>query len=270
MPDLAVSVSSTNSVSKSVNTLTVPDSTSKEICFYTSSQKLVMQFRYLLLRLGVLTSGCIKDSNSNETTSTDNRAYYCLKIPKHPSLKKAVNFNNYQEPIFNYFEWKGFLWGRIKSITQKTYTGLVYDFNMIDNHNYLTDMGLVHNSGKRNGSFAIYLEPWHADIFDFLELRKNHGDEELKARDLFYALWVSDLFMERVKEKNGKWSLMCPHECPGLSDVYGDEFKTLYEKYENEGMAKKTIVARDLWFAIFLNDLFVDPIFKKGLGTKNS
>jgi ribonucleotide reductase alpha subunit len=108
----------------------------------------------------------------------------------------------------------------------------------------------VNQSGRRNGSFAIYLEPWHADIFEFLELRKNHGDEELKARDLFYALWISDLFMERVKETNGKWSLFCPHECPGLSDVYGDDFVTLYEKYENEGRARKTIVARDLWFAI--------------------
>ena len=108
----------------------------------------------------------------------------------------------------------------------------------------------VNQSGKRNGSFAIYLEPWHADIFDFLEMRKNHGDEELKARDLFYALWVSDLFMERVKEKNGKWSLFCPNECPGLSDVYGDEFKILYEQYEKEGKARKTIEARDLWFAI--------------------
>lgn len=108
----------------------------------------------------------------------------------------------------------------------------------------------VNQSGKRNGSFAIYLEPWHADIFDFLEMRKNHGDEELKARDLFYALWVPDLFMERVKQKNGKWSLMCPHECPGLADVYGHKFKELYEKYESEGKAKKTVVARDLWFAI--------------------
>ena len=108
----------------------------------------------------------------------------------------------------------------------------------------------VNQSGKRNGSFAIYLEPWHADIFDFLELRKNHGDEELKARDLFYALWISDLFMERVKEKNGKWSLFCPHECPGLSDVYGEQFKTLYEKYEQEGKARKTVMARDLWFSI--------------------
>ena len=108
----------------------------------------------------------------------------------------------------------------------------------------------VNQCGKRNGSFAIYLEPWHADILDFLELKKNHGDEELKARDLFYALWISDLFMKRVKEKNGKWSLFCPNECPGLSDCYGDEFVALYEKYEQEGKARKTIAARDLWFAI--------------------
>ena len=107
----------------------------------------------------------------------------------------------------------------------------------------------VNQSGKRNGSFAIYLEPWHADIEDFLELRKNHGDEEMKARDLFYALWISDLFMERVKN-NGKWSLMCPHECPGLSDVYGAKFVELYEKYEVEGKVRKMVNARDLWFKI--------------------
>ena len=107
----------------------------------------------------------------------------------------------------------------------------------------------VNQSGKRNGSFAIYLEPWHADIEDFLELRKNHGDEEMKARDLFYALWISDLFMERVKN-NSKWSLMCPHECPGLSDVYGDKFVELYEKYESEGKVRKSINSRDLWFKI--------------------
>ena len=107
----------------------------------------------------------------------------------------------------------------------------------------------VNQSGKRNGSFAIYLEPWHADVEDFLEMKKNHGDEELKARDLFYALWIPDLFMERVKE-NAKWSLVCPHECPGLSDVYGEQFKELYEKYETEGKMRKTVNARDLWFKI--------------------
>ena len=124
--------------------------------------------------------------------------------------------------------------------------GLVPMLRVFNNTARYVDQG----GNKRNGSFAIYLEPWHADIFDFLEMRKNHGDEELKARDLFYALWVPDLFMERVKEKNGKWSLICPHECPGLSDAYGDKFKQLYEKYENEGKARKTVLARDLWFAI--------------------
>ena len=107
----------------------------------------------------------------------------------------------------------------------------------------------VNQGGKRNGSFAIYLEPWHADIENFLEMRKNHGDEEMKARDLFYALWISDLFMERVNA-NDKWTLMCPDECPGLSDVYGDNFKELYCKYESENKGKKTINARDLWFQI--------------------
>lgn len=107
----------------------------------------------------------------------------------------------------------------------------------------------VNQSGKRNGSFAVYLEPWHPDIEDFLELKKNHGDEELKARDLFYALWISDLFMERVKT-NAKWSLFCPHECPGLSDCYGDKFVALYEQYETEKKARKVVNARDLWFKI--------------------
>ena len=107
----------------------------------------------------------------------------------------------------------------------------------------------INQSGKRNGSFAIYLEPWHGDIESFLEMRKNHGDEEMKARDLFYALWVPDLFMERIKE-NKKWSLFCPDECPGLSDVYGNKFKELYESYESSGKARKTMDARDLWFKV--------------------
>jgi len=103
--------------------------------------------------------------------------------------------------------------------------------------------------GKRKGSFAIYIEPWHADIFEFLELKKNHGKEELRARDLFYALWVSDLFMRRVEE-NGNWSLFCPNEAPGLSTTWGEEFEKLYEKYENEGKARRTVKAQELWFAI--------------------
>ncbi|MBD62965.1 MAG: ribonucleoside-diphosphate reductase subunit alpha [Gammaproteobacteria bacterium] len=103
--------------------------------------------------------------------------------------------------------------------------------------------------GKRNGSFAIYLEPWHSDILEFLELKKNHGNELERARDLFYGLWIPDLFMERV-EAGGQWTLMCPDECPGLSDCYGSEFVELYERYENEGKGKDQIDAQKLWFAI--------------------
>jgi len=103
--------------------------------------------------------------------------------------------------------------------------------------------------GKRKGSFAMYIEPWHADVFDFLDLKKNHGKEEQRARDLFYALWTPDLFMKRVKE-NGDWTLMCPHECPGLSDTHSEEFEALYTKYESEGKGRKTIKAQDLWFKI--------------------
>ena len=103
--------------------------------------------------------------------------------------------------------------------------------------------------GKRKGAFAVYLEPWHADIFEFLDLKKNHGKEELRARDLFYALWIADLFMERVKS-DSDWSLFCPNECPGLFDVYGDKFEALYHQYEQEGRARKTVKARDLWTAI--------------------
>ncbi len=103
--------------------------------------------------------------------------------------------------------------------------------------------------GKRKGAFAMYMEPWHADIYDFLELKKNHGKEEMRARDLFYALWIPDLFMERVKNA-GQWSLFCPNEAPGLDEAYGGEFEALYHKYEKEGLARKTVKAQELWFKI--------------------
>jgi ribonucleoside-diphosphate reductase subunit M1 len=108
--------------------------------------------------------------------------------------------------------------------------------------------------GKRNGSFAVYLEPWHADIEMFLEMKKNHGNELERARDLFYALWIPDLFMERV-QKDEEWSLFCPHECPGLSDVHSDEFVQLYTKYETEGKARKTVSAQKLWFAMLTSQI---------------
>ncbi len=103
--------------------------------------------------------------------------------------------------------------------------------------------------GKRKGSFAVYLEPWHADIFDFLDLKKNHGKDEMRARDLFYAIWMPDLFMQRV-ENNEMWSLFCPNEAPGLADVYGDDFDRLYQKYEAENKFRRQVKAQDLWFEI--------------------
>jgi ribonucleoside-diphosphate reductase alpha chain len=129
--------------------------------------------------------------------------------------------------------------------TNGTSNGIVPMLRVFNNTARYVDQG----GGKRKGAFAMYLEPWHADIFDFLELKKNHGKEENRARDLFFALWTPDLFMKRVEE-NGEWSLFCPNEAPGLYDCYGKEFEELYTRYEKEGRARKTIKAQELWFAV--------------------
>ena len=129
--------------------------------------------------------------------------------------------------------------------TNGTSNGIVPMLRVFNDTARYVDQG----GGKRKGSFAIYVEPWHADIFDFLDLRKNHGKEEQRARDLFYALWIPDLFMQRVEE-NGDWTLMCPNECPGLADVHGKDFEKLYKKYESEGKGRKSIKAQELWFKI--------------------
>ncbi|EMJ88645.1 ribonucleoside-diphosphate reductase subunit alpha [Leptospira meyeri] len=129
--------------------------------------------------------------------------------------------------------------------TNGTSNGIIPMLRVFNDTARYVDQG----GGKRKGAFAIYLEPWHADIFPFLELKKNHGKEEMRARDLFFALWISDLFMKRVEE-GGDWSLFCPNEAPGLSEVYGEEFVSLYEQYEREGRARTKVKAQDLWFAI--------------------
>ena len=129
--------------------------------------------------------------------------------------------------------------------TNGTSNGIVPMLRVFNDTARYVDQG----GGRRKGSFAIYIEPWHADIFDFLDLKKNHGKEEQRARDLFYSLWIPDLFMKRVEE-NGDWTLMCPNECPGLSDTYGKKFERLYKKYESEGRGRKTIKAQELWFKI--------------------
>ena len=132
--------------------------------------------------------------------------------------------------------------GSYISGTNGTSNGIVPMLRVFNDTARYVDQG----GGKRKGSFAIYIEPWHSDIFDFLDLKKNHGKEEMRARDLFYAMWVPDLFMKRVEE-NAEWTLMCPNECPGLYDCHGDEFDKLYLKYEKKSKGRKTIKARELW-----------------------
>jgi len=129
--------------------------------------------------------------------------------------------------------------------TNGTSNGIIPMLKVFNDTARYVDQG----GGKRKGAFAIYLEPWHADVFEFLDLRKNHGKEEMRARDLFYALWIPDLFMKRV-EADGDWSLFCPNEAPGLHETWGENFEILYQQYEEEGRARKTIKAQELWFAI--------------------
>ena len=227
----------------------------KELTFDNTSLNLIECLRYLCLRMGILTSGYIRDrigeKHITQNGIIENKLIsYCLRIPRTKDICELMNIHYKSDQFFKFFKYNHFLLSRIKEIREITYDGILYDLQMKKEHNYLIHNGLVHNGGgKRNGSFAIYLEPWHADIEVFLQMRKNHGDEELKARDLFYGLWIPDLFMERVKS-DGNWTLMCPDECQGLADVYGDAFKGLYEHYESEGKGRVTMKARKLWFQI--------------------
>lgn len=222
--------------------------------------------RFLCLKQGILTeTKVITDENALQEKKWDawedvTTVQSYRKILIHMNLQlfnllkiDGIEFFDTKNPEFcnpPYRQIGNYLLTRVVSFQSEEYNGVLYDLQMKEEHNYLLHNGLVHNGGgKRNGSFAIYLETWHSDIEMFLQMKKNHGEEELKARDLFYALWISDLFMERM-HSNGKWTLMCPDECPGLSDVWGDDFRVLYEKYEEQGKGRKTMNARDLWIQI--------------------
>jgi ribonucleotide reductase alpha subunit/intein/homing endonuclease len=226
-----------------------------ELVFNSISRNLIESARFICMKMGILTSGYIRDriGESHKTsrgTITNKKNSYCLRIPKTKDICDLMNIEYNDNQFFKFFRYNDFLFTRIKNIKSEQYSGTLYDLQMKDEHNYMIHNGIIHNGGgKRNGSFAIYLEPWHTDIVEFLELRKNHGEEEMRCRDLFLALWTPDLFMERVKT-DGNWSLFCPDQCPGLSDSYGDDFKELYTKYESEGKAVKTMKARSLWFKI--------------------
>ena len=228
---------------------------SKELIFDSTSRQMIESFRYLFLKMGILTSGYIRDRlgekhDTKKGIIENKKISYCLRVPKTKEICELMNIENIGS-FYKFMKYGEYLLTRIKEINQiRNYNGTLYDLQMCKTHDYTIHNGIIHNGGgKRNGSFAIYLEPWHGDIEDFLQMRKNHGDEEMKARDLFYALWIPDLFMKRVKE-NKTWTLMCPDKCPGLADVYGDKFEELYTRYENEGKGNKTMNARELWFKI--------------------
>jgi len=230
-------------------------SSKKEIMFDSTSYNLIECVRFLSMKMGVLTSGYIRNRigekhDSKNGVIENKKISYCLRIPKTEKICDLMKIDFDKKQFFKFLRHDNLLLSRIQSIKDSTYSGVLYDLQMGKQHDYLIHNGLVHNGGgKRNGSFAIYLEPWHADIELFLQMRKNHGEEEMKARDLFYALWIPDLFMERVKS-GGTWTLMCPDECPGLSEVYGEDFEKLYTSYEQQNKGRKTMNARDLWFQV--------------------
>lgn len=225
----------------------------KEISIELSSLGLIESIRYALLRMGALSSGYTRNRVGNVSTYKNITTRLPTNVVRVPRIKAIMDMfpNAPNGEFFSYLTHGNKLYTRIEDITEVEYSGIVHDFEIDDPHDYtVAHLGVAHNGGgKRNGSFAIYLEPWHADVEDFLKLKLNTGSEEERCRDLFYALWIPDLFMERV-EKNQPWTLFCPSEAPGLADVYGEEFRTLYEKYEAEGRGRKQVDAQKLWFKV--------------------
>jgi len=225
----------------------------KEIAVELSSYPLIEALRYMLLRMGALSSGYernrVGDVSEGKGIVT-NLPTAVLRVPRIPEILEMFP-NAPDGEFFTFLRYGNNLYSRIQSITETTYNGVVHDFEIAGPHDYtVAHLGVAHNGGgRRNGSFAMYLEPWHADVEDFLRMKLNTGAEEERARDLFYALWISDLFMERV-EADAEWSLFCPDEAPGLADVWGEKFVELYTTYESAGRARKTVSARKLWFQI--------------------
>ena len=225
----------------------------KEIAIELSSLGLIESIRYVLLRMGALSSGYTRNRVGNISSYRNITTRLPTNVIRVPRIKDITDMfpDAPKGEFFSYLKYDNYLYSRIQNISEVNYEGVVHDFEVDGPHDYtVAHLGIAHNGGgKRNGSFAIYLEPWHADVEDFLKLKLNTGSEEERCRDLFYALWIPDLFMERV-EKNEPWTLFCPSEAPGLADVYGDEFNALYTKYEAEGRGRKQVDAQKLWFKV--------------------
>ena len=216
------------------------DVNNKNIILKLSYKNLIDNIKFILLKLGILCSG----ENINNV--------YILIIPKVYKIAKLLNIESSDD--LTYFNHNDILYTRIINIEKEEVTTVVYDLEINKNHNYLTQAGLVHNGGKRKGSIAIYLEPHHPDIMAFLDLKKNFGAETERARDLFLAVWVSDLFMKQV-EIDGDWYLLCPDTCLGLDNTYGESFEKLYWSYVNDGKYKHKMKARAIMTAIIDSQL---------------
>ena len=242
----------------------------EEIIFDTPSLPLIEACRFLCMKLGVLTKCSIREIDNKLGLSK--KLFYYLFIPKTLEICELLG-KKYYEFNLSFKRLGEYLLSPIKEIGYSDYDGVLYDLQLKKEHNYLLSHGLVHNGGgKRKGSFAIYLEPWHADIELFLAMKRNQGNEELKARDLFYALWIPDLFMKRVKG-DGQWTLFCPDEAPGLADVAGAEFEELYMRYEAEGRGRKVVKAQEIWMAILDSQMETgNPylLYKDSVNTKSN
>jgi ribonucleotide reductase alpha subunit len=239
-------------------------------CYYFDhfESELVNALNYMLLRCGIL--------GISHKMLHDKENYYISNLKKLRNDLANLDNGNYENATNDndYFRNGNNIYTPIKSIGEFEYKGIVHDFEIAGLHDYTTvSLGVAHNGGgKRAGSFGIYLEPWHADIEDFLKLRLNTGIEEERARDLFYAIWMPDLFMKRV-EADGNWTLMCPDKCPNLYLKYGAEFEALYEQYESEGRGIKQMKARLLWEQILNTQIETGMPYigyKDAINTKNN
>ena len=227
----------------------------KEILLEMTSQNVIDGIKYILLKMGILVSGYSRDRIGEVSESKNiitRKQTYILRIPKVDEITTLLEIE--KGKYVKYIKHNDMLYTRIKDISNETIEEVVYDLEIMNNHNYLTQAGLVHNGGKRKGSIAIYLEPWHPDIIAFLDLRKNFGAETERARDLFLAIWMPDLFMKRVQE-DGDWYTFCPDECPGLTDAWGENFEQLYNKYVEEKKFRQTYKARRVMKAILDSQL---------------
>jgi ribonucleoside-diphosphate reductase alpha chain len=216
-----------------------------EICLTSTSAALVEGVRYQLLRMGVPCAGqCRVDANTNTATFSGTTQIYELRIPAVPALAERVGCKPLTQP--NWILWQGCVFSRVLTVESMSMTPFVMDLKVEGDESYMTTAGLVHNGGKRKGACCVYLESWHADIEDFLELRENTGDQARRTHNLNLANWVPDLFMRRV-ERDEMWSLFDPKDVPTLCDLYGPAFDEAYEQAERDGLAKKQVKARDLY-----------------------